>query len=354
MRFLTAVALAALVLPGCQSTPGLSLAPASANAAGARSAAVRGDVAAWSRSIDGVRPPSVGCFTVSFPSTSWSPIACSKADNTLRRHNVGHGNDYVAEVGPHLISFAKGWFPNVAGVQSVRSGDAGPGSSANSYSLQLNSQFFPTSACGSIAHCAGWVQFAYQNPPGAGSGTLLIWDWLVTTTHQRLSGCPPHAGWGYYGGYCYQVSHRSVYVPNQPISHLGEMSIAGMADADGDSIVFSAGSTKYAVRDAQSDDVTGLSTHWQGAEFNVFAVGDGATATFNAGTTITVGIELRDGSSAAPVCRRNAGTTAESNDLSFIDTASSPASAYPSIRFSESNVAHTGRASCEALAGTRP
>jgi hypothetical protein len=126
-----------------------------------------------------------------------------------------------------------------------------------------------------------------------------------------------------------------------------------MAASDGDSIIFGVGGTKYAVRNAQSDDIADLSTHWQGAEFNVFAPGDGATATFNAGTTITVGLELRDGTLSAPQCLANAGTTAESNDLSFVKlNESSQPSAYPSIRFSESNVRSTGRAACLPLAGS--
>jgi hypothetical protein len=148
-----------------------------------------------------------------------------------------------------------------------------------------------------------------------------------------------------------QTSHRSVDVPNQPIANLSQMSLAGMAAPDGDSIVFGAGDAKYAVRNAQSDDIADLSEHWQSAEFNVLAPGDGGTATFNPGTTLTVAIAVRDGTLATPACQGNAGTTAESNDLSFVTTPSGlPASAIPSIRFRESNVL-TGRASCRALAG---
>ena len=141
-------------------------------------------------------------------------------------------------------------------------------------------------------------------------------------------------------------------VPNQPIANLAEMSIVGQAASDGDSIVYGVGATQYAIRNAQRDDVAGLAGNWHGAEFNVFAPGNGATAAFNKGTTITVNLEMRDGTLEAPVCHGDAGTTAESSNLTFITTpTSSPASAYPSIRFRESNDGRTGRPSCRALGG---
>jgi hypothetical protein len=341
MRLLTSFALAAtLTLTACQSMPTFSPSAAST------------DIAGWSHSVNRIRPPAAGCFTVSLPSTVWTQIACSTAGN-LRGRVIGNGSDYLANVAPHVISSAEGWFPQVVGLHSVRSKNSGPGwSGSNSYSLQLNSQFFATSSCGAIAHCSGWVQFVYQNPPGKRAGSLLIWDWLVSTNSRKLSGCPPKAGWEYYAGFCLQTSHKSLAVPNKPIADLSKMSIVGMAAADGDSVIFGVGATKYAIRNAQNDDVAGLSANWHGAEFNVLAPGDGAMAAFNAGTTITVGIDVHDGAPAAPVCQGDAGTTAESNNLSFVNAGSSPASAYPSIRFRESNAAGMGSASCRALSGT--
>jgi hypothetical protein len=353
MRLVPTVALAAaLLLQGCQATHGLSETPLAANAATGHTVATTPDVAAWSRSFDGVRPPRAGCFTASFPDAAWSPVPC-RTVAALRGHKVGSGNDYFAEVAPQIISSAEGWFPSVDGLRSVRSEHAGQGwSGSNSYSLQLNSQFFATSSCGRIAHCAGWVQFVYQNPVGTYGGDLYIWDWLVSTTSQKLSGCPPHAGWKYSYGACYQIAPKSVPVPNQSIANLSQMSIVGMAADDGDSIIYGVGTKKYAVRNAQNDDVADLAEHWQGAEFNVFAPGDGAMATFNPGTTIVVGLEINDRAQTAPTCLGNDGTTAESNNLSFVAApASAPALANPSIRFRESDVANTGNPSCTALAG---
>jgi hypothetical protein len=334
---------AVLVLPACQSMPAVSPSAAAA------------DVTVWSHSVSRIRPPGAGCFTVSFPSTAWAPVACSTAKR-LQSRFIGSGRDYTAQVHPRTISVAEGSFPKVVGLRTVITNKAGAGwSGTNAYSLQLNSQFFQTASCGAIAHCAGWVQFVYQNPPGKTPGDLLIWDWLVPTNGPKLSGCPPKAGWEFYAGFCVQTNHKSVHVPNQPITKLSEMTITGMAATDGDSIIFGVDGTEYAIRDAQSDDVTDLSKHWQSAEFNVFAPGNGATATFNAGTTITVGLDVDDGAKNAPLCEANMGTTAESNDLSFIKTPGTrPESAYPSIRFTESNVTSPGSASCLSLAGRGP
>ena len=319
MRLSTSLAIAALLaLPACQSMPAFS--PSAAPT----------DVTTWRHAVAHIRPPSAGCFTASVPSMEWTPIACSTAP-TLRSHRIGNGNDYFANVGPHVISVAEGSFLRVAGLRSVRSQRSGKGwSGLNAYSLQLNTQFFATSSCARIAHCAGWVQFVYQNPPN-GAGSLQIWDWLVSTTSANLSGCPPRRGWQYSFGDCVQTSPKSVSVPNQPITGLPEMNIVGQAASDGDSITFGTGGTQYAIRNAQSDDVADLSAHWQGAEFNVFAPGNGATATFNAGTTINVNLEMQDGSLDAPACSGDAGTTAESNSLSFVKApVSTHLPAYPS------------------------
>jgi hypothetical protein len=362
MRFTPALALAAaIVLSGCQANSGGSATPpleSAANAtsamhpANSRAAAPVTDRSAWSEAVNQMRPPSVGCFTVSFPATTWSQVPCTTAA-PLHSHNVGYGNDYAANGAPHTIAYAEGWFPSAVGLKSVASADSGPGwSGTNAYSLQLNSQFFATSSCGAIEHCNGWVQFVYQNPPGKSEGDVEIWDWLVTTTSKHLSGCPPSAGWTYSGGDCVQTS-RALAVPNQSILNLAKMSIVGEAAADGDTIIFTDGDTKYAIRNAQKDDLTDLATHWQGAEFNVFAPGDGATAMFNAGTTIAVGITVHDGSKKAPACQGYSGTTAELNNLALIAAPESdPVLAYPSIRFRESNLATTGKASCRSVAGT--
>ena len=319
--------------------------------------------------------PRSGCFHASYPSYAWKSVACSTPPNNVyplseaRRmqiaaetsavaggQNVGNGTDYTADTSPNVMSEAIGSFPAVSGVTSVDSvenpefGDGGE-YGTNSYTLQLNSYFFSTSACGTIKNCAGWEQFVYENPPGKSGGELFIQDWLVPTTTKGLSGCPKSAGWESVDGGCVQNS-KAIGVPNQAITGLSGISETGEAASSGDSIYLSSGSDVYGMQKIQGDGITDLSAHWEGAEFNVIGNADGAIANFNSGSSITVSLEANDGVLTAPACPGGSGTTGESNNLGFSSPPVSPSKEeYPSILFTESSPA-SGVVACDALAGS--
>jgi hypothetical protein len=60
-----------------------------------------------------------------------------------------------------------------------------------------------------------------------------------------------------------------------------------------------------------------LADGWTGSEFNVIGDGGGSQANFNAGTSLTVKIDLTDGTKKKPACTPNAGTTGETNNLNL-------------------------------------
>jgi hypothetical protein len=272
--------------------------------------------------------------------------------------NVGDGADYTANTRPNLMSTGVGAFPHVTGVTAVKSvenpkfgccGDNG----SNSYTLQLNSYFFSTSACGNIRNCAGWEQFVYENPPGSSKGELFIQDWLVPTAAGGLSGCPSGKGWEFADGGCVQNSPFAVKIPNVNIKNLGEFTETGSAASSGDSIYLSVGSTEYGMKNIQGDGITDLSAHWEGAEFNVIGNAGGDIANFNKGSTITASLQTDTGLTTAPACPANSGTTGESNNLRFIAApASPPELEYPSIEFTMSNAGSGGTPSCDKVQGT--
>jgi hypothetical protein len=296
-----------------------------------------------------------------YPSTQWNRIACSTPPRLWfpvppsRRKglepNVGDGNDYTADTTPNLISMAIGAFPKVKDVVSVTSkGCCGEGG-LNSYSLQLNSDFFETSACGGMPNCVGWEQFVYSNPPGTGQGALFIQDWLVSTKGS-FSSCPPSAGWENVGIGCVQNSPYGVNIPNVSITDLKQIVETGAAASTGDSIYMSVGTTEYGMKNVQSDGITDLSQHWEGAEFNVIGNGGGDVADFTGKSHITVSIQTDTGQTTAPSCPPNSGTTGESNNLFFV---SAPKKAtkleYPSIEFAMSSESG-GKPSCDTARGT--
>ena len=322
----------------------------------------------WHRSLARSPLPGSGCFVTSYPSTEWKRVACSTPPHLLypvpaSRHvmeelaqSVGDGADYTANTSPKRMSTAVGAFPQVTGVTRVKSvenpkfGCCGY-NGINSYTLQLNSYFFSTSACGNIQNCAGWEQFVYENPPDSNEGQLFIQDWLVPTGSSGLSGCPPGKGWEYADGGCVQNSPNAVSVPNVSIKSLRKFTETGKASSRGDSIYLSVGSTEYGMKNIQGNGITDLSAHWKGAEFNVIGNAGGDIARFNKGSTITISLQTDTGLTTAPDCPANSGTTGESNNLSFVTApANPPKLQYPSIEFKMSN-AGGGGPSCDEVQG---
>jgi hypothetical protein len=265
---------------------------------------------------------------------------------------VGDGLDFTADTNPNLISTAVGAFPKVKGVTSVHSEGCCGEQGLNSYTLQLNSYFFQTAACGTIQNCAGWEQFVFENPPGSSEAALFIQDWLVPTEGSSLSGCPPGKGWEYVGFGCVQNSPSAVYIPNVSITDLNQLIETGTAASKGDSVYLSVGGTEYGMKNVQSDGITDLAAHWEGAEFNVIGNAGGDVANFNSGSKITVSLQADDGVTTKPTCPADTGTTGESNNLYFEKAPKKPAKLqYPSIEFTMSSQSG-GKASCDAVKGT--
>ena len=319
-----------------------------------------GSMDSWRFALTQNELPGAGCFKAVYPSTQWHRIDCSAPPHhwypvppSLRKGMppvVGRGLDFTADTEPNLISKAIGAFPQVKGVQRVRSIGCCGVQGLNSYTLQLNSDFFPTNACGSIAYCGGWEQFVFENPPRAMKGFLFIEDWLVPMPIGRgsLSGCPPSAGWEYVGIGCVQNS-QAVRIPNVPIKDLSRLIETGKAALSGDSIYLSVGDTEYGMRRIQSDGIVDLAAHWDGAEFNVVGDAGGDVAKFNAGSKITVSLQTDTGLKKKPTCLPNTGTTGETNNLYFVKAPEDPPRLrYPSIEFTMTT-RNSGNASCDAV-----
>ncbi|MFY9663091.1 MAG: hypothetical protein WAL67_07230 [Candidatus Cybelea sp.] len=358
-------------LTACSSSP-QSFTPAgvAANPATNESFSQGSATELWRRALARNPLPGAGCFQTSYPSSEWKRVACSTPPHLLYplpksrlaeqalAQNVGDGADFTADTKPHRISTSIGEFPRVTGVKRVESvtnpifgccGLNGP----NSYSLQLNSYFFSTAACGNIQRCVGWEQFIFENPPGASKGALFIQDWLIPTGSRGLGGCPIGKGWEYADGGCVRNSPFGVNIPNVSITKLGKLTEIGKASSSGDSIYLSVGDTEYGMKNIQGDGITDLSAHWDGAEFNVIGNGGGDIAVFNKGSTITVSLETKTGLRTAPACPAKSGTTGESNNLKFIAApAKPPAAPYPSIAFTMTNADRGGKPSCDEVRGT--
>ncbi len=328
------IAAAALISACC-------LQPASAGQTTDADAAARDN---W-RSVISQNPDlREGCFQASFPSIVWEQVECKELHPRI--HPVvrkpgegqvtGNGHDFVAE-SSGLTSGALGSFPTVTGVKSEKSvgvaeyGDGGI-LGPNEYSLQLNTNFTgTTAACKGHSGCVVWQQFIYATDYAVeGEGAVFMQYWLIDW---GSSACP--SGFASDGeGDCYGNSNI-VAAPDVKPTSLGSLSLSGSAAAGGsDTVVFTDGTTAYRV--SGSDTVLDISQVWQESEFNVVGDAGGSRADFNKPVSITVKVALTDGTTSAPTCVANAGTTGESNNLN-LGSCSTASGSSPSIQFTESN-----------------
>ena len=74
---------------------------------------------------------------------------------------------------------------------------------------------------------------------------------------------------------------------------------------------------KKAYKTTGEDSVVYLSTGWKESEFNIVGDGGGSEADFNSGSSITVKSAVTNGTTNAPICASNAGTTGETNNLNL-------------------------------------
>ncbi len=288
------------------------------------------DQDAWREAITRTEVPAAGCFHASYPSLEWNQVECVEAPNIPLRQlpsgrvseTVGDGSDYVAEVSSGLISKTVGSFPKDAGVKS----ETGEGI-ANSYSLQLNSNFMKTKACDGAkdpAKCVDWLQYAYLSTP-YDVGFMQYWliNWNTT--------CP--GGWSSYESDCY-ISSTGVAIPQEGVTKLKTIKLSGAAKAGGlDTLVMTVGKEAYST--TGEDSVVYLATAWTESEFNIFGPGSGSEAIFNTGSSITVKVAVTNGTKNAPKCINN-GTTGETNNLT-LGSCAVAGGATPYIKFTESN-----------------
>ncbi len=284
---------------------------------------------AWRAAIALTNVPGAGCFEASYPSLEWNKVECVEAPNIPFRprtgagsQTVGDGDDYAAEVSSGLISQTVGSFPKLTGVKT-ETGIEG----ANSYSLQLNSNFMNTAACDGAknpAKCLDWLQYVYSSD----SAAAFMQYWLINWNTK----CP--SGWNSFSGDCYTNS-AAVTVPKEKIKKLKTIKLSGSAVAGGlDTLVMTVGKKAYST--TGEDSVVDLATAWTESEFNVFGDGGGSQADFNTGSSITVEIAVTNGTTNAPTCASDAGTTGETNNLN-LGSCAGEGGATPYIEFTESN-----------------
>jgi hypothetical protein len=325
------------------------VAPAGAADAQQQSAPSTKTLTAWRRSsVNAPRPTRQGCFRLDYPNTAWTPTKCLIPPNIPFRprhgasrglQTVGDGTDFSAQVSGTAVTM-EGSFDSVTGVTS----EVGAGV-ANEYTLQLNSEFFPTTTCnGAQSGCQGWEQFIFFNADTPSQSFAFIQYWML----DYGATCP--RGWTSDGAAdCYRNSVNAAVAPVQTIATLGDVTLTGVAPAGttDDSVTVSTGTTLYSViGNAYFPD---LAQHWNTSEFNILGPGNGSQAVFNTGATMVLRTAVNSGT--APASCLEEGFTAETNNLTLeAVTVAQEEAEWPSILFTQSNTGTPTPASCVGLA----
>ncbi|MFZ1689046.1 MAG: hypothetical protein WAU70_16615, partial [Flavobacteriales bacterium] len=305
----------------------------------------------WRLSMARIKLPKIGAFEASYPDTVWHEVDTVTAPpypylpkSGPRPFTIGNGDDVSAQAPSGHISSATGSFDSVTGVTSETGLNGGAGSPvANSYSLQLNTDFFPSTVAGSAAGCRGWEQFLYSNNGTAGNtGRAFIQYWLID-----FGPTSPGTGWIQGPAPSFTTSwfrnSTSTAVPNQPISNLANLSLGGSVTATGDSYFLSTGTTVFS---GTGLNAVNAAAGWTIAEFCIVGNCCGSEATFNAGSTIVPRTRINYGGREAPNCVAQ-GFTGETNNLSFGPTAPGATGPGPAVIATESSA---GGATANCLA----
>lgn len=316
----------------------------------------------WAQYMHQLKAPWGGCFQASYPTRAWEAVKC-EAPNGYRsklptnfEQNLGNGSDFVAQAPSGTnFSLAKGSFTSVTGVtseQSVGVASFGGGGilGANEYTLQVNTNFAHTAACGSFTKCKAWVQYVLAtNTPVSltssqltGNTEVFIEYWLIDYGSSRRAKCPAgfiKGGNDRPGVDCVQNGPATLVAQGQiPITQLANLTLSGSAQAGGnDAAVVTYNGQAYTATVA--DNLTDISSGWNQAEFNIVGNAGGSLAQFNTGSSLTTKVEVSDGSTVAPTCllpSAVAGTTGETNNLNP-GTCTSGGGAAPYIQFVQSN-----------------
>ncbi len=312
-----------LVFFGFAATAACSGAPGDPSASTSEGVSI--DAEQWRAAIVASPATEDGCFEATFPRLSWEKVDCVAAPNrTFWRHrsvtpeSVGNGDDYAAQVSSGSISQTVGTFPTVTGVTSETDGRK------NTYSIQLNSNFMSgTAACKGVSGCLSWLQYVYSSSEQA----AFMQYWLI-----GIGTCPDGSWYSDGEGDCYKNS-AAVSVARIAITELSQLKMSGTAVKGGkDTLVFTNGTKAYTTSGA--DTVADLATAWTASEFNVIGDGDGSEAVFNKGSSVTVKIAVTNGTTNAPECVSDDGTTGETNNLS-LDSCSTAGGSSPYVEFTE-------------------
>ena len=277
--------------------------------------------------------PKKGCFTAHYPDKQWKEVPCGPPSQYPNAVGGSIGNDVGPQVTPLLISSAVGSFDSVTPITITETGPWFGKPSANAFTIQMNTQYFATTACAGHSGCQGWQQFIYSQNQCAGPCVFMEY-YLINYG----STCP--SGWSLSssGSSCY-INGANSAAPAITAAQLQGTTLTGTAQGGMDTVVLTSPGGNATAMGAGT--VLNLQNAWNTADFIVAGDCCSSQATFSAGTTLVQRITVSDGSQKKPICSTQA-STGETNNLSFGPIAPAASGAAPALVYSESSAGGLG------------
>lgn len=333
---------------------------------GIRNGQLTGDWAKWQKLMSQKPLPGPGCYTATYPQSEWTKTQCKLAPPyplTVGAGTNGSGTDSVAQVSSGSIGSATGSFDFISGLTSENdSGNAFTFGGTNDFSLQVNTNQFPTTTANAAIQkngtsinpctasgspgCTGWEQFVLTNYASLSPiGTNLYMQFWLIGYQNSFGTCPSSqipGGWesGLLGqwrtsnGSCF-INGPAASVPIQNITNLSQLFMTGTVNLNGLDVAMLFTPTQVFTIGLPTNFV-GMDQSWTQAEFNVFGLWNSSVANFNSGTTITVNNAVTGpGGAGVSASCGSASFTGETNNLNL-----PPCQCFSSgaqISFTESN-----------------
>lgn len=273
---------------------------------------------AYVSAMDQTPTPGNGCYSSSYPQTSWVSTPCTIATPEMLTVGGHGGTDWNSSSGSSKIGLGWGNFTTETGETGERDSVQG----ANFYSVQLNSNTYSCNYGTWAGEC--WVQFAFINNPSQSEGYPEI-VYALINYYIDNGNCPTN--FNYNDGYnCYSIIEGAATTGLVSPSNLVKLSLAGSSNygssGQDKATVCIQGDKCYAQSESDVRYTSfALYNNWKYMEYNVFGFGGGSTAGFSAGTNISISEQLKTGSggSITPSCSSGT-TTGEKNNLTLSST----------------------------------
>jgi hypothetical protein len=292
----------------------------------------------WQSAIQQSVPREPGCYEAKkYPAQEWTKVPCGTAPLQQERvpamqarpsNTLPGGNDFTLSVPAGTLTSVTGSIQDIQNFSTETGG-------TDSYSLQVNSNYFTPAICGSNTGCYGWEQFVFMNDEG--QGQLGIEAWLFNDS----TGTPPACPLPFLGSppNCH-AGPVSFTFPEEPFADLKGTTMTATADPNGEDkvvVTFDASSSPPPMA-VVGDSTLSLAAHWQTAQFNVFGEGNGAVAMFNPGALVKVSVRgTPSQAGATPTCTLTGQSTGENSNLALLPPCASDNAAVPTFTFQEAS-----------------